>query len=93
MATAADVDWAVGSYARTLAALGVTSVHDPGGLAPDPELRGGPTIYRAMAAAGRLPLRVIASVREEQLERAIEISLRSGTVSRVTNGVATAMAG
>ncbi len=77
-ATLDDVDWAVGAYARGLAELGVTSVHDPGGLAPDPELRGGPVFYRQMAAAGRLPLRVMASVREEQLERAIEIGFRSG---------------
>ncbi len=77
-ATANDVDWAVGAYARTLAQLGVTSVHDPGGVAPDPELRGGPMHYREMARAGRLPLRVTASVREEQLERAIEIGFRSG---------------
>jgi predicted amidohydrolase YtcJ len=76
--SAADVDWAVGAYARTLAELGVTSVHDPGAVAPDPELHGGPVHYRAMAAAGRLPLRVMASVREEQLERAIEIGFRSG---------------
>jgi hypothetical protein len=75
---AADVDWALGAYARTLAELGVTSVHDPGGVAPDPQLRGGPVIYREMAQAGRLPLRVMASVREDQLERAIEIGFRTG---------------
>jgi predicted amidohydrolase YtcJ len=73
-----EVDWAIGAYARTLAALGVTSVHDPGGLAPDPELSGGPIHYRAMAEGGHLPLRVIASVREDQLDRAIEIGFRSG---------------
>ena len=52
-ATAADVDWAVGAYARTLAELGVTSVQDPGGVAPDPELRGGPVHYREMARGRR----------------------------------------
>jgi predicted amidohydrolase YtcJ len=72
------VDTAIGAFARTLAALGVTSVHDPGGLAPDPELRRGPLLYREMALRGRLPLRVSASVREEQLERAIAIAFRSG---------------
>jgi hypothetical protein len=75
---AADVDWALGAYARTLAELGVTSVHDPGAVAPDPELRGGTVHYREMARAGRLPLRIMASVREEQLTRAIEIGFRSG---------------
>jgi len=77
-AGANDVDWAVGAYAQTLAELGVTSVHDPGAVAPDPELRGGPIHYREMARGGRLPLRVMASVREEQLDRAIEIGFRSG---------------
>ena len=76
--SADEVDWAIGAYARTLAALGVTSVHDPGGLAPDPALRGGPVHYREMARGGRLPLRVMASVREEQLDRAIELGFRSG---------------
>ncbi len=74
----AVVEAAVAAYARDLAGLGVTSVHDPGGVAPDPELRAGPTFYRALAAAGRLPLRVMASVREEQLERAIEMGFRTG---------------
>jgi predicted amidohydrolase YtcJ len=73
-----DVEAAVRTYAHSLAGLGITSVHDPGGVAPDPQLHGGPLRYRAMAEAGRLPLRVMASVREDQLERAIEIGFRSG---------------
>jgi predicted amidohydrolase YtcJ len=76
--TASDVDWAVGAYARTLAELGVTSVHDPGGMAPDPELLAGPMHYREMARGGRLPLRVMASIREDQIDRAIDIGFRSG---------------
>jgi hypothetical protein len=75
---AAALEGAVAAYATDLARLGVTSVHDPGGVAPDPALRGGPTFYRALAAAGRLPLRVMACVREEQLERAIELGFRTG---------------
>ncbi|HKZ92366.1 MAG TPA: amidohydrolase [Candidatus Limnocylindrales bacterium] len=77
-ATASQVESAVSAYARVLAGLGVASVHDPGGVAPDPLLHGGPTRYRAMASAGGLPLRVTASVREEQLELAIEMGFRSG---------------
>ena len=73
-----EVDWALGAYARTLAELGVTSVHDPGPVAPDPELSGGPVHYREMARGGHLPLRVMASVREEQLDRAIDVGFRSG---------------
>ena len=69
---------AIDAYARRLAALGVTSVHDPGGVAPDPSLRRGPGLYGTLAANGALPLRVIASVREEQLESAIEMGFRSG---------------
>jgi predicted amidohydrolase YtcJ len=61
-----------------LARLGVTAVHDPGGVAPDPALAGGPTLYRALALDGRLPLRVMACIREEQLERAIETGFRTG---------------
>ena len=76
--TAAAVETAITAYARDLARLGVTSVHDPGGVAPDPELRGGPTLYSALAGAGRLPLRVMACIREEQLERAIEAGFRTG---------------
>ncbi len=76
--SAAAVEEAITSYAHDLARLGVTSVHDPGGVAPDPELRSGPTLYRALAGAGRLPLRVMACIREEQLERAIEAGFRTG---------------
>lgn len=74
----ADAEAAITAYAGSLAGLGVTSVHDPGGLAPDAALPGGPMRYRAMAEGGRLPLRVITSVREDQLERAIELGVRSG---------------
>ena len=44
----------------------------------DPELRRGPTFYRALAAHGRLPLRVVACVREDQLEAAIAAGFRTG---------------
>jgi predicted amidohydrolase YtcJ len=74
----ATTEHAIVTYARMLASLGVTSVHDPGALTPDAALRGGPVRYRAMAEAGRLPLRVMASVREDQLDRAIDIGFRSG---------------
>jgi predicted amidohydrolase YtcJ len=73
-----EAEAAINAYAGLLASLGVTSVHDPGGVAPDPQLRGGSVRYRAMASAGRLPLRVMACVREEQLERAIELGFRTG---------------
>jgi hypothetical protein len=73
-----EVEAAIRGFARVLAGLGVTSVHDPGELAPDPKLRRGPTLFRAMACAGDLPLRVTACVREEQLERALETGFETG---------------
>ena len=60
---------AISDYARRLAAVGVVGVHDPGALEADAAMTRGPKLYREMAAAGELPLRVVASVREEQLER------------------------
>ena len=74
---------AIGAYARRLAALGVTSVHDPGGAGArsGAATRAGPLPARWLRTA-RLPLRVTASVREEQLERAIELGFRSGRRGR-----------
>jgi predicted amidohydrolase YtcJ len=69
---------AIEALAVELAGLGVVAVHDPGGLAPAAGLRGPIGAYRALAAAGRLRLRVHACVRPEQLEAAIGEGLRSG---------------
>ncbi len=68
---------AIDGYAQELLRLGVTGVHDPGDLAVSAALEG-PDAYRAMATAGRLPIRVTASVREVQLESAIETGMRTG---------------
>jgi predicted amidohydrolase YtcJ len=73
-----ELEDALLAYAAKLAALGVTSVHDPGRLAPDPLLRG-PELYRSLDDGGRLPLRVTASLREEQLDGAIEQGMRTGS--------------
>lgn len=64
--------------AAELLALGVTGVHDPGGLAAAPDLGGPFAEYRRLAAAGRLPVRVHASIRAEQLAGAERRGLRSG---------------
>ena len=69
---------AIESLAVELAGLGVVAVHDPGGLVATPGLGGPIAAYRALAAAGRLRLRVHACVRPEQLEAAIGEGLRSG---------------
>lgn len=70
---------AVASLARDLVSLGVVAAHDPGGLTPVNGL--GPSIaaYRALAASGALPVRIHASIRPEQLDAAIDESLRSGS--------------
>jgi predicted amidohydrolase YtcJ len=76
--TEVAIEAAIARYAERLAGLGVTGVHDPGGLAPDASLAGGLGTIRAMAAAGRLPIRVHAGLRDEQLDTAISTGLRSG---------------
>ncbi len=69
---------AIERLARQLVAGGVVAVHDPGGVAPDPDLAGGMVAYRSLAEADRLPLRVHACLRGEALDAAIARGLRSG---------------
>lgn len=73
-----ELEAGLARVASRLAGLGVTGAHDPGELSGDPGIRRGPPFYSRLAAAGRLPLRVHASVRAQQLTRAIELGLRSG---------------
>ena len=61
-----------------LLALGVTAVHDPGGLSEQHELTGPIEAYRALAAAGELGLRAHPCVRPEQLDAAEREGIRSG---------------
>ena len=69
---------AVGLLAAELRSLGVVAVHDPGGLGSSEGLGGPIAAYRALAAAGRLPIRVHVCVRSDQLDAAIAAGLRSG---------------
>jgi predicted amidohydrolase YtcJ len=69
---------AIGRFASELLRWGIVAVHDPGEVAPEPALARGPILYGHLASAGRLPLRVHASVRAEQLDRAAELGLQSG---------------
>ena len=69
---------AISHYSRRLAALGVVGVHDPGELSDDAAMPRGPRLYRQLALSGRLPLRVVSSVREGQLAEAIGAGFRSG---------------
>ena len=76
--TLAEYEAALPRITRELAGLGVVSVHDPGSLRPDPHLAGAHVAYANLAAAGRLAVRVHASIRAEALDRAIERGWRSG---------------
>lgn len=71
---------AIVAVGRELVALGVVACHDPGGLAPDPDLTYDIPVYARLADAGDLPVRVHACVRDDALEAAIAQGLRSGTV-------------
>jgi predicted amidohydrolase YtcJ len=61
-----------------LLALGVTAVHDPGGLSEQHDLTGPIEAYRALAAAGELGLRAHPCIRPEQLDAAEREGIRSG---------------
>jgi predicted amidohydrolase YtcJ len=74
----AELEAGLARQASLLAALGVTGCHDPAELSSERRIVRGPVFYRRRAAAGRLPLRVHASVRAPQLDAAIELGLRSG---------------
>jgi predicted amidohydrolase YtcJ len=64
--------------ARDLVRLGVVAVHDPGALSLQVGLGRGIAAYQALDERGDLPIRVHASIREEQLATAIAMELRSG---------------
>jgi predicted amidohydrolase YtcJ len=69
---------AIEAYCRGLLAYGIVAVHDLAQLVPDVDLTGGIAIVRNLADAGRLPVRVRASIRTEALAAAIEGGLKSG---------------
>lgn len=85
--SAALVERLLSQTALDLAALGVTGCHDPGELSADTMIVRGPLLYRRLAEEGSLALRVHASVRAPQLDRAVDLGLRSGqNVGRYTMG-------
>ena len=71
-------DRLIATLASDLVRLGVVAVHDPGALAIQDGLAGSISSYRRLAEQGRLPLRVHACIREEQINAAAEAGLRSG---------------
>ena len=85
--TRAELEAGLRSVAARLFALGVTGCHDPGELDDNRMIKRGPLFYRYLAEEGRLPLRVHGSIRDPQLQRALELGLRSGDgVGRYTTG-------
>jgi predicted amidohydrolase YtcJ len=72
------LETALQTVGQELLALGIVAVHDPGRLAPDPDLSWSFPAYRRLADAGRLPVRVHASLRSDGLAFAAAHGIRSG---------------
>jgi hypothetical protein len=72
------VSRALEAYGRRLLAAGIVACHDPGESWADP-LRF-VHLFPRLAEEGRLPMRAVVSVREHELDAAIEAGLRSGGV-------------
>ncbi len=74
----ADLEAALVVVSHQLVALGVVAVHDPGCLTPDPEMGWSFPAYAHLSETGRLPVRVLASLRDDALEAALAGGLQSG---------------
>ena len=74
----AEIEAGLDRVSARLLALGITGCNDPGELGADARISRGPLLYRRLAGERRLALHVHASIRAPQLERAIELGLRSG---------------
>ena len=75
-----DLEARIVAVSLALLSLGVVAVHDPGPLSPDPELAWSYPAYAHLSEAGRLPLRVLASLRDDALDTALAGDLRSGAI-------------
>ena len=76
----ADLEAALIAVSLELLSLGIVEVHDPAGLAPDPDLDWSYPAFARLSEIGRLPLRVMASLRDDALETALAGGLHSGAV-------------
>ncbi|HEV8281114.1 MAG TPA: amidohydrolase [Candidatus Limnocylindrales bacterium] len=76
--SADDLERAIIDVGQDLVSLGVVACHDPGGVAPDPDLTYSFPVYARLSNAGRLPLRVHACIRDDAVPAAIEEGYRSG---------------
>ena len=75
-----ELEAAIVAISQELLALGVVAAHDPGRLTPDPDLGVGVSRLRPPVRDGPLPIRVLASIRDDALETALAGGLRSGDV-------------
>jgi predicted amidohydrolase YtcJ len=75
-----ELEGRIVAVSLALLSLGVVAVHDPGGLAPDPDLGWSYPAYAHLAETGRLPVRVLASMRDDALDTALAGGLRSGAI-------------
>jgi predicted amidohydrolase YtcJ len=76
--TGDELDAALIEVGQDLVRLGVVACHDPGGVAPDPDLQYSFPAYARLSDNGRLPLRVHACMRDDAVAAAIEGGHRSG---------------
>ena len=76
--TSADLEATLITVSQELIALGIVAVHDPGRLAPDPEMAWSFPAYAHLSETGRLPVRVLASLRDDALDAALAGGLQSG---------------
>lgn len=74
------------AFLRSLVSLGVVAVHDPGDLAPDPDLERLWPLYRRLAEQGRLPVRVHAGFSFPSLETVLAGGWRTGMALVATDG-------
>jgi predicted amidohydrolase YtcJ len=68
----------VAALCADLIRLGVVAIHDPGALSLQEGLGAGIAAFRALDERGKLPIRVHACIREEQIAAAAEAGLKSG---------------
>lgn len=79
--TSPDVlESAIVTVGRELLSVGVVAAHDPGGTTPDPDLGWAYPAYARLSERGSLPVRVLASIRDDGLDTALAGGLRSGDV-------------
>ncbi len=74
----ADLEAAIVTVANEMVSLGLVACHDPGSLAPDPDLAFPYPAFAHLAETGQLPVRLHASLRDDALDTAIARDLRSG---------------